>query len=104
MYFSVEVYKKDRVTFVASCPEMGVFSYGLCVEQAVDRLKQVVQFYIDSSQEMGLSLEELGVRSPWGEEGAATGDAPRPASPAAKIEAAEDDEDEGPARRFQAAH
>lgn len=68
MYFSVEVYRKDRTTFVASCPDMGVFSYGITVEQAVDRLKKVVQFYIDSSEEMGLSLEELGVKSPWGED------------------------------------
>ena len=101
MYFSVKVYKKDRQTFVASCPEMGVFSYGGTVEQAVDRLKRVVQFYIDSSQEMGLSLEDLGVRSPWGEDGQATGDAARPA---AKPADPTEDDDEGPARRFQAAH
>lgn len=101
MYFSVEVYKKDKLTFVASCPEMGVFSYGGTVEQAVDRLKRVVQFYIDSSQEMGLSLEDLGVRSPWGEEGQATGDAARPSAPPPTVS---DEEDDAPPRRFQAAH
>lgn len=61
MYFSVEVYRKDLQTFVASCPELDIYSYGVSVEAAVNRLKKVVGFYLESADEMGVSLEELGL-------------------------------------------
>lgn len=61
-FFSVEVYRRDATTYVAACPEMDVFSYGRTVDQAVERLKRVVGFYLDSADEMGLSLEELGLK------------------------------------------
>lgn len=61
MYFSIEVYRKNQETFVAYCDDLNVYSYGPSIELAVDRLKKVVQFYLDSADEMGLSLEELGL-------------------------------------------
>lgn len=61
MYFSVEVYRKDANTFVAFCSEFDTYSYGGSIEVAVERLKRVVNFYLESAEEMGLSLEELGV-------------------------------------------
>lgn len=79
MYFSVEVYRKDKETFVASCPEMGVYSYGRTVEQAVDRLKQVVQFYLESSEELGLSLEEMGIGAPFADGAPEEAEEERPA-------------------------
>lgn len=63
MYFSVDVFQKDRETFVASCPEFDIYSYGNTIELAVDRLKKVVGFYIESAEEMGVTLEELGLSS-----------------------------------------
>lgn len=63
MYFSVEVFRKDLDTFVASCPEFDIYSYGSSVEMAVERLKKVVGFYLESAQEMGVTLEELGLSS-----------------------------------------
>lgn len=61
-FFSVEVYRRDARTFVAACPEMDVFSYGRTIDQAVERLKRIVAFYLESADEMGLSLEELGLK------------------------------------------
>lgn len=62
MYFSVEVFRKDIETYVASCPELDIFSYGQTLEAAVERLKRVVTFYIDSADEMGVTLEDLGLK------------------------------------------
>lgn len=62
MYFSVEVFRKDQDTYVASCPELDIYSYGRSLEAAVERLKRVVNFYLESADEMGVSLEELGLR------------------------------------------
>jgi len=64
MYFSVEVFRKDINTYVATCPELDVFSYGKTLECAVNRLKQIVQIYLDSADEMGMTLEELGLAPP----------------------------------------
>lgn len=61
-FFSVEVYRRDLRTYVAACPEMDVYSYGRTVDQAVERLKKVVSFYLESADEMGLSLGELGLK------------------------------------------
>ena len=62
VYFSIDVFRKDAETFVASCPELDIFSYGRTLEAAVDRLKRVVNFYLESADEMGVTLEELGLK------------------------------------------
>ncbi|MEK8022701.1 MAG: hypothetical protein AAB229_02730 [Candidatus Hydrogenedentota bacterium] len=59
----MEVFRKDTETFVASCPELDIFSYGRTLESAVDRLKRVVSFYLESADEMGVSLEDLGLQN-----------------------------------------
>lgn len=61
MYFSVDVYRKDAETFVAFCAELNIYSYGRTIEVAVDRLKRIVGFYLEAAEEMGMSLEELGL-------------------------------------------
>ncbi|RMH56195.1 MAG: hypothetical protein D6679_09700 [Candidatus Hydrogenedentota bacterium] len=68
VYFSVEVYQKDPSTFVAFCPELDIYSYGRNVEIAVTRLKKVVGFYLESAEEMGMTLEELGLATGSSEE------------------------------------
>lgn len=72
MYYSVEVYRKDPDTFVAFCSELDVYSYGPSIEFAVERLKRIVNFYLESAEEMGLTLEELGLQT-----GEQTPDVPR---------------------------
>lgn len=61
MYFSVDVYRKDISTYVATCPELDIFAYGQTLDMAVNRLKRIVQFYMESAEEMGMTLEELGL-------------------------------------------
>ena len=67
VYFSVEVYRKDPDTFVAFCSELDIYSYGPTIEFAVDRLKRIVNFYIESADEMGMTLEELGLSTSEGQ-------------------------------------
>lgn len=61
MYFSVDVYRKDPETYVASCPELDIYAYGASIAEAVERLKRVVSFYLESAEEQGMTLEELGL-------------------------------------------
>ena len=68
MYLSVDVFRKDAETFVASCPELDIFSYGRTLETAVERLKRVVTFYLESADEMGVTLEDLGLTQHAGDE------------------------------------
>lgn len=63
MYFSVDVHRKGPETYIASCAELDVHSYGTTAEMAVERLKRIVNFYLESAEEMGLSLEELGLQN-----------------------------------------
>jgi predicted RNase H-like HicB family nuclease len=61
VYFSVDVFRKDLETYVASCPELDIYAYGDSIENAVERLKRVVSFYMESAEEQGMTLEELGL-------------------------------------------
>ncbi len=65
MYFSVEIYRRDKGAFVAFTPDIGVYAYGATVEAAHRRLKHVVQFYLDTSEEFGVTLDQLGVKNPF---------------------------------------
>ncbi len=44
---------------IASCPELDVNCYGVNRGEAIRRLKNVLQFYIDSAQEFGLEVERF---------------------------------------------
>ncbi len=44
---------------IASCPELDVNCYGFDRNEAIRRLKNVLQFYIDSAQEFGLEVERF---------------------------------------------
>ncbi len=63
MYFSVDVHRKGPDTYIASCAELDVHSYGTTAEMAVERLKRIVNFYLESADEMGMTLEELGLQN-----------------------------------------
>lgn len=59
MDFMIEVYRDKDDTYIASCPKLEVYSYGRTFDKAVARLKEVVNFYMESAKELGVSLEEL---------------------------------------------
>lgn len=59
MDLSVEVYRDKDNTYVASCPKLDVWSCGETINKAVSRLREIVNFYIEAADELGLSLEEL---------------------------------------------
>lgn len=58
MEYKIEIFK-DKEKFIASCPQLNVFSYGKTKEKAIFRLEKIVSFYIESAQELGISMEEL---------------------------------------------
>jgi len=45
--------------FIASCPELEINCYGSDKGDAVRRIKNVLQFYIASAQELGFDVESL---------------------------------------------
>jgi len=65
MYFSIEVYKKGKKTYVASCPELNLEMSADTREQAVSRMEKVLLFYLNSAKEIGIEPElfELASRS-----------------------------------------
>ncbi len=59
MYFSIEVYKKDRKTYVAACPELNLETSASTREQAVSRMEKVLLFYLNSAKEIGIDPDTL---------------------------------------------
>jgi predicted RNase H-like HicB family nuclease len=55
----VEVFKEGNDSYIATCPKLNIYGCGRSVEEAVARLKKIVNFYIESAEELGISLEEL---------------------------------------------
>ncbi len=56
MIFTIEVFKKDN-EFVAKCNELNIYTYGKNDKNAIERLRKVINFYIESAAEY-LSLED----------------------------------------------
>lgn len=56
MDLSIRVYEKDG-EFVASCPELDVYTYGNDAEQARARLKHVIAFYASTAQDLGYKID-----------------------------------------------
>ena len=44
---------------IASCPELEINCYGADRDDAVRRIRNVLQFYISSAQELGFDVEEF---------------------------------------------
>ncbi len=47
MRLTIEIFKQDS-SFVAKCRELDIYSYGLTSDDAVERLKKVISFYVQS--------------------------------------------------------
>ncbi|MDI6786110.1 MAG: hypothetical protein QMD92_05305 [bacterium] len=59
MELVVEVFKEGNESYIASCPKLDIYGCGKSIEEAVSRLKKIVNFYVESAEELGISLEEL---------------------------------------------
>jgi predicted RNase H-like HicB family nuclease len=49
----------NRDEFIANCPELDINCYGSDREEAIRRIKKVINFYVDSAKELGLDVESL---------------------------------------------
>jgi hypothetical protein len=58
MTLSIKVFERDGA-WIAKCVELDVFSYGASKDQAIDRLRKVVNFYINSVTQIGDPSLEL---------------------------------------------
>ncbi len=45
--------------FIANCPELDINCYGSDQSEAIERIKDVIHFYIDSAKDLGLDVENL---------------------------------------------
>ncbi|OHD64397.1 MAG: hypothetical protein A2176_01565 [Spirochaetes bacterium RBG_13_51_14] len=44
---------------IANCPELDINCYGSDRDEAIRRIKKVINFYVDSAKELGLNVESL---------------------------------------------
>ena len=58
MKISVKLIKLDN-EYIAICPELDINCFGSSKDEAVRRLRSVIQFYIDSAKELGLEVESF---------------------------------------------
>ncbi|MFA5518282.1 MAG: hypothetical protein WDA74_03420 [Spirochaetota bacterium] len=42
--------------FIANCPELDINCYGSDKEEAMQRIRKVIAFYIESAKELGLDI------------------------------------------------
>lgn len=60
MELAIEVFRDGGDNkYIASCPRLEIYTYGHTVDTAVSRLEKVVNFYMESAKEMGVTLEEV---------------------------------------------
>ena len=60
MDLSVNVWKKNQ-EYVASCPELEIFCYGIDEKQARARLKKVISFYAETAVDLGYDVDLAGL-------------------------------------------
>ena len=72
MFIDIEVYKGDDNIFVASCPDLNLFSHAGSRDEAVDKLKFNILDYIknsriysDARHEIGFSVRFYSSRHPY---------------------------------------
>jgi predicted RNase H-like HicB family nuclease len=59
MKFPIEIFKEGDGKYIATCPRLEIYSYGDNIETTINRMKEIVKFYIESAEELGISLEEV---------------------------------------------
>jgi predicted RNase H-like HicB family nuclease len=45
--------------FIANCPELDINCYGADKNEAMQRIRKVIAFYIESARELGLDINPL---------------------------------------------
>ena len=55
--FRAEVFKEEGL-YVAVCPELDVYSFGVTVDEAKESLREAVEAFIEGGQHLG-TLEEV---------------------------------------------
>jgi predicted RNase H-like HicB family nuclease len=63
MELQIEVFKEKEGSYIATCPKLEIYSYGETPDIAIDRLKKVVNFYMESAEELGVTIEDLCLSS-----------------------------------------
>lgn len=58
MKVSVQLFRKND-KFVATCQDLEISCYGSSRNEAVQRFKKVLSFYMDSAKELGLDVESF---------------------------------------------
>ena len=61
MYLSIEIYKGNDSIFVATCPELELFSNASTQEEAVEKLKSNIMSYLNSIEESKSTEEDLKI-------------------------------------------
>ncbi|OHD68582.1 MAG: hypothetical protein A2W19_12385 [Spirochaetes bacterium RBG_16_49_21] len=59
------IHNQDEI--IANCPELDINCYGADRNEAIRRIKKVINFYVDSAKELGLDVETLSEISIEGE-------------------------------------
>lgn len=57
MDLSIRVWQKDG-EYVASCPELEIFTYGDSHDRATKRLKKVILFYAETASQLGYEIDK----------------------------------------------
>ncbi|MEW6680385.1 MAG: type II toxin-antitoxin system HicB family antitoxin [bacterium] len=64
MKFPIELFKKNDTTYIASCPTLDLVTQGPTLERAILRLQEIINFYLQSADELGITIEDLCFSSP----------------------------------------
>ncbi|MFH1563862.1 MAG: type II toxin-antitoxin system HicB family antitoxin [Nitrospirota bacterium] len=55
----LQVFKDKEQSYIASYPELQIYSYGKTIQEAMLRLKEIIKFYVQSAKEFDMSIEEI---------------------------------------------
>lgn len=50
------VIEKEKNTYVAFCPSLGLSDYGKTIDQALKRMKDLIRFHVESLTESGYAI------------------------------------------------
>ncbi|MDH4261955.1 MAG: hypothetical protein OEV78_02810 [Spirochaetia bacterium] len=56
MDLTIKIWKKDA-DYVAGCPELDIYTYGVDRQQARERLIKVILFYGETASDMGYKID-----------------------------------------------
>ena len=58
MKISVKLIEQNN-EFIANCPELDINCYGSNKNEAIRRLKSVIDFYVNSARELGIDIDSI---------------------------------------------